>query len=67
MFQIHPDRCKFSVIIWLSTSDFWSRLPTFTPGFYKCFTERLFKDGVDFRFFAKSSIVYGTKCSSKNI
>ena len=34
--KFHPDRCKFSVIIWLSkfTSDFWSRLPTFTSGFY---------------------------------
>ena len=35
--KFHPDRCKFSVFIWLSkfTPDFWSRLQTITPGFYK--------------------------------
>ena len=29
--KFHPDRFKFSVIIWLSkfTPDFWSRLPAF--------------------------------------
>ena len=34
--KFHPDRCKFSVIIRLSkfTPNFWSRLSTFTLGFY---------------------------------
>ena len=38
--KFHPDRCKFSVIIRLSkfTPDFWSRLPTFTLGFYNHLT-----------------------------